>query len=154
VVETNGSPRSFSWQKDGVDLIDDLGISGSQSNTLTINNVQFLDAGQYQCIIEGYCNNVASDFALIGVLTGIEELNANGIKAYPNPSNGLINIDFENNVQSGNIEILNLNGALILSKQIHNQKETIDLSQFGDGMYFLYIKTRDKLLKTKIIIEK
>jgi hypothetical protein len=153
-VETSGGTQSYQWQKDGINLIDDSRINGSNNNTLNISNLNMGDLGVYTCQIQGYCNALSTNETLIGVISGIEELSNKGIKIYPNPSSGIIHLDFYNNKRINNLNITDLNGKKIVDKPIVNQKETIDLSGFGDGVYLINFTLENELIKTKIIIQK
>ena len=51
VQATGGAPMSYRWQLDGLYLTDGARISGSQSSTLSIANVQDYDAGGYSVVI-------------------------------------------------------------------------------------------------------
>jgi hypothetical protein len=65
----------------------------------------------------------------------------NSIDVYPNPSNGIFNIIITN--QSGDqyrkFEIVNAVGQLVMDFDIlpNEQKKSIDLSEFANGVYFL-----------------
>ena len=82
----------------------------------------------------------------------MEELAKNGINIYPNPSKGRFFIEFENLNELSNILVTNINGQNVLQKKITRNKEEIDLTGFGKGMYMLTISGNSKLIRTKIII--
>jgi len=75
------------------------------------------------------------------------------IKVYPNPSNGIVNLEVAN-VQATdlNITVINIQGQEVyrnVVKSAVTHKENINLSDFGQGMYFL--KVNDKV--TKLIVK-
>jgi len=79
------------------------------------------------------------------------------INVYPNPSNGIINIKFENTKpHSGNIEIFNEIGQLVFSKSFNSPTlfKTLDLRGLVKGNYILKIITKEGLFTKKINITK
>ncbi|MFA4853586.1 MAG: T9SS type A sorting domain-containing protein [Bacteroidales bacterium] len=89
------------------------------------------------------------------VVVGINDLivREGSITVYPNPSaDGKFTISSNSTISS--IEIYNVLGEKIYSKQINSEKADIDLSKQANGIYFYQIKNEKKILKTgKIIIE-
>jgi hypothetical protein len=60
-VKATGSPApTYQWLHDGVALVDDIRISGSGANLLTITNVQPGDAGGYSVIVSNPLGTVTS----------------------------------------------------------------------------------------------
>ena len=55
---------------------------------------------------------------------------------YPNPTNGIIKISPENNLE---FSVFDVNGITILE----GYDDTIDLSSFANGVYFLKLKTQN-----------
>ncbi len=81
-------------------------------------------------------------------------------KTYPNPSNGIINIEW-NDSESGNVnaQLYDLSGKLILEKnytsnKTFTNKEVLDLSNLNVGNYFLKIESDQKVGMEKIILQK
>jgi len=67
-VEATGTePLSYKWMKNGIELIDDDNISGVNTNTLTINNVQLSDAGSYTVVVTNSVGSVTSEAAVLTV---------------------------------------------------------------------------------------
>ncbi len=100
------------------------------------------------------CKNTITFVLTIDKCTGINEkaLTSNAISIYPNPSNGLINIDFgfEGNK---NIVIMNSIGTLINNLTTSNQTETIDLSHLAKGVYFIKVSSKISSGNYKVIVE-
>jgi hypothetical protein len=76
------------------------------------------------------------------------------IHVYPNPSSGLFTIEISNQ-QAATIEILDLTGKTIITKNIGEISGTfnMDLSGYAKGMYFVKIVSGDKIITEKLIIE-
>ena len=123
----------------------------NQSYTPTINGFYFSVVTDINgCII----NSDTINFIAIFV-----ETNAFGemIKVYPNPTAGIINIDFNKLVNSGKIVISNPLGIRIYEEkfgQISNLLKSIDLNKYANGIYFVDIQLIDKQFRYKIILNK
>jgi hypothetical protein len=76
-------------------------------------------------------------------------------KVYPNPSNGIINIDFENTDGIKRISIYNTLGQLIENKAIntHLTHYSFNLNENPKGLYFIGIETNNAILFKKVILE-
>ncbi len=72
---------------------------------------------------------------------------------YPNPSNGIINLEINEDV---NLLIYNSTGQLIMHKLLsakQNTKKTLDLSLFKRGIYFFQIDNGKETIREKVIIQ-
>jgi dienelactone hydrolase len=87
-------------------------------------------------------SNVAQDFdcELLGVNT--QEL---AIGLYPNPTNNIVNLEILEDVH---FELLSPLGQRLLEGNLTGDNKQIDLSQFPEGMYYLYIEGQiNKVIK-------
>jgi len=67
-VEATGTePLGYQWRKDGVELADDDRVSGSLTDTLTIDPVTPGDAGDYDVFVQNACGDATSDPATLTV---------------------------------------------------------------------------------------
>ena len=73
------------------------------------------------------------------------------VSVYPNPSNGVININIEDN-RDYSIEITNILGEIVMLKDI-NSNSTIDLGVFGKGTYLVKISNSELSKTERIVIE-
>ncbi len=71
--------------------------------------------------------------------TEIMKLEEAGIKMYPNPVTDIIHI--ENLQEKSTIFIFNMNGKLIIQKQVEEAKTKISVSDLPQGLYVLKIQT-------------
>ena len=80
------------------------------------------------------------------------------LNAYPNPTQGLINIDLTSII--GNTAIINIYntiGQQVYSENlgmIYEAKQQLDLSNLEKGTYLITIETAGQLLQQKIILQK
>ncbi|MEA3443636.1 MAG: choice-of-anchor J domain-containing protein [Bacteroidota bacterium] len=73
------------------------------------------------------------------------------VTIYPNPSTGLVNI---NNVEGASVVVYNVIGKVVTSIENANQFNTIDLSNYGVGTYFVKVITNDNTTTHKLSITK
>ena len=81
----------------------------------------------------------------------IEEASLNGVSVYPNPSTGLININFEDN-DNYDIEVTNIIGEIILLDKV-NSNTNIDLRNFDKGTYLIKVSNSKSSKTERIVIE-
>jgi chitinase len=88
---------------------------------------------------------------IFGVPTSIEseDSSENIFSVYPNPSGDNMSIDIPGHSGSPlNIRIFNMLGEIIFSEIMVSDNETIDISGFPKGIYFLYVdKYKKKIFK-------
>ena len=51
VVQGNGNLLQYQWRRDGVNLTDGVGVSGSATRLLTLSPVDALSGGSYDCVV-------------------------------------------------------------------------------------------------------
>ncbi len=69
--------------------------------------------------------------------------------AYPNPSNGFVNLDVENATE---VVVFDQTGRLIMRVKLNIGKTNLDLSALPQGIYFLKFKLADRIQLQKIVI--
>ena len=105
------------------------------------------EPGYYTYVLDGPdCDSVIG--LTLDVLLSVEELQEAAIQVWPNPTNGLLYIESEN---IDKMEICNILGQVVLTA---GKVETIDLSSFEKGVYFLMVSDKNGLKGvTKIVKE-
>ena len=79
---------------------------------------------------------------------GVNEVNKT-ISIFPNPAVNEIKLEGASNSK---IHILNQLGEIVLSKNVYNEKESIDCSQFAAGTYFIQVIQNNQLVQSKKIV--
>jgi endo-1,4-beta-D-glucanase Y len=80
------------------------------------------------------------------------ETQIEGITVYPNPSNGIVNID---GIQAGsNFIISNMQGQTVYQKKAREEEKKIDISYLVNGVYILTVDSNGSSKNLKIIINK
>jgi hypothetical protein len=89
----------------------------------------------------------------------VEDIYSNeNINIYPNPSNGLLNIDI--NIANGNdvtVEVVDLLGSVVYFKNLNNtsaQSLDVDLSNETNGVYFVKVKINEEVYTSKVTLTK
>ena len=90
----------------------------------------------------------------------VDEISSNeNIVIYPNPTKGIVSINFENNFNNENvsIKVIDMIGKIIYEKkniEIINSSINIYLDNVNNGVYFITIQRKDKIFSKKLIINK
>lgn len=75
------------------------------------------------------------------------------VSCYPNPTNGVLTIKFDQSVTLGiicNYAIFNMEGKLVKKGELNGSTTTIDISTINDGMYLLNLNSNLGTRKIKI----
>lgn len=77
----------------------------------------------------------------------------NTLKIYPNPTDGLLNIEVSQVNESTSIEVYNSLGQLVNKLDLISSLNTIDLKQLHSGIYFVKVLIENNCIVRKIIKE-
>ncbi|MCW3105181.1 MAG: hypothetical protein JWO09_3621 [Bacteroidetes bacterium] len=105
--------------------------------------------------VNGCTSTTCDTFTAVALTTGISK-NTNTITVHisPNPSaDGVFTLNTAN-VSKASISVYNIIGKKIMSREMTDGEQTIDLSAEANGSYFLTIKTEKEVITKKIIISK
>ena len=139
-LEVGGEHNIYQWYKD------DVLLSSQTSAMLDLANLELDDAGVYRCEIT---NSVVSELTLYSreiVLVMVETTHVDGdrifdsLKVYPNPTRDILYVESSS---VGKITIFNLDGKIVLKKQIINTQNEFDISTLVSGTYLLRFNTCD-----------
>lgn len=88
---------------------------------------------------------------VVSPCTGVNNVTADQLKitVYPNPSNGVFIVDAMD-LYINSIDVIDLNGKLILTKTINDTKATLDIQNFANGTYFIKINSTNGIQNLKI----
>ncbi len=75
------------------------------------------------------------------------------MKIYPNPTKGHVQIDFENLIGLKEIEIIDLQGKIILNFETEQNNYYIDLENLKRGVYILKCNNSNSIYHYKILKE-
>ena len=87
--------------------------------------------------------------------TGVEELlSQNNVNLYPNPTDGLLNINFDNyNSEVVNMQIIDLTGKVVKNGAFTNSFNKVDVSNLNKGIYFVKLQNGIFNESYKIVIQ-
>ncbi len=135
------------------------------SVTNSFNNLSTLDEAEFpigSTVVEWTVTDVMNNSETcsfevhINEFVGIESLQQNTVSVYPNPSNGIFNLEISarpSSVSSTNVSITDITGKIVYNQQLRSNKEQIiiDISTQVKGIYLLKIQTETSVYIEKII---
>lgn len=90
----------------------------------------------------------------IDVSTDINEILLQNVSIYPNPSNGIFNVNLNGITNQMNIEVYNVLGTLVQTLTFDNNTGLMDLSNLNNGVYIVKIIANNQTTTQKINIIK
>jgi hypothetical protein len=168
-TSASGSGITYQWQrsKNGgstwANLANSTIFTGVYTNSLNILSVPAsYNNNWYRCMItNSYCGPVYTDIAIltvtacrIGIVDTEETDSPSLIYAYPNPFESNISLAFQGYHEDSNIfvSVKDINGRMVYSKENHSPNETLIFgNEFGNGIYFVEVRTATALKVLKII---
>ena len=141
IVATSGF-TSYQWY-----FSDGTQISGATSNIFEPSTI-----GEYYVVVTD--NNCEISSYTIDYNISGWEIQKKEIKIYPNPTNGYINVEGFNLINS--VTIINYLGNQLLRVENKDNNKVItkiDLSNFAKGVYFMQIEQKKELTSFKITLQ-
>jgi len=128
-----------SWSPAYNGLISQFTVQGGRS-------VYFVAASYFQ----GETGTYLLEANITKSLTAVEDLPADAIRMYPNPATNLVTITSEG--QAMTLDIFDITGKEILSRQMSGTINTIDVSQMTKGLYIVKVQQGEKSSCQKLVI--
>jgi hypothetical protein len=89
----------------------------------------------------------------VTIKTGIEDLTLNAVKFYPNPTSGLVNVEFNSFPELGTtIQVFNQLGQSVMIRKAENQINQLNLSSNPNGLYYIKVITSKTSRTEKVIL--
>lgn len=143
---------AFSWARQIGGSGDDRGnavtIDGS-NNVLTAgsfsNTVDFdPNTGIYNMIsaggIDGFIQKMNQSGGAVRPQDGPDIARAMNASVFPNPTSGIIHVQFDHDIDNGRIQLFNLNGQLLLEQNnVVGISTRMDLSTISNGLYLVSV---------------
>ncbi|OYT15859.1 MAG: hypothetical protein B7C24_10800 [Bacteroidetes bacterium 4572_77] len=90
------------------------------------------------------------EFITVHNCTGVEDAVAFNLELYPNPNNGSFSLKLN---QMAQVEIINAIGRTVYTNEFIG-KETIDLSDSAEGVYFVKVQSETETIVHKIVVRR
>lgn len=84
-------------------------------------------------------------------LTPANDHESNTLDVSPNPSSGVVFLDSYID-EPKNVQIFNIGGQLVFSKEMFPGQNRLDLGQLGNGIYFMHLDINGKEYRSKISV--
>ncbi|MEL6987395.1 MAG: T9SS type A sorting domain-containing protein, partial [Bacteroidota bacterium] len=141
--------QNFEGAGEGVCRVYGVAYTGSLAD-LPGNNITNID-------LSDDCYNLSIDYITINRFTSGPTCNTSTVdlegiqyfKVFPNPSNGIVKISNESNLQIDNIEFINQLGQTQL---LNSNQTSFDLSHCKNGVYYLRIHSEKGVQTSKLLI--
>lgn len=97
----------------------------------------------YAVVVNEGCTGPKSNVLNVSLLT-IRPLNMSEMNIYPNPTTGMLTLDWGMEKMSGNVDIFTVTGQRVMNVLIEDaNSKTIDLTQLANGNYFVVIRNNN-----------
>ncbi|XOV66618.1 MAG: choice-of-anchor L domain-containing protein [Fluviicola sp.] len=140
-VAVNGDPFTYLWN------------TGATSQDIT-----FLLPGTYTVTITNVWGCTTTQTFEVKDVTGLEDLSSFELMVYPNPSQGIFNVEFNNaGTNDLHLKVTDATGRIVsdLGKlQDDEGSLQLDLSPYQTGMYFLQIESATHTIRVERLIVK
>ena len=118
-------------------------ISGQGTNEITVLWV----LGSPTCLVEVVAGDGSSceqsrELVITSITASIFETAKLNTRIFPNPSNGIFNIELET-TDRVDLSVMDLAGKVILTEQYASSIDRIDLSALQSGVYLLRLETKE-----------
>lgn len=132
------------------------------SNGATGNSTQtsFTSTGTFIYTVTGTdantCSNTATLSIKVNACIGLEELKQQALflSVFPNPGRDLIQIRLGETVENTTVQVLNLNGQLVLEQEVQNLSLSLNVSHLDAGAYLIrLLRDGQSLAVKKLLIE-
>ena len=102
----------------------------------------------------GECGESVLEKEVIADITSLDESIATQHVIYPNPSNGVFNIDFSSSTDLTDVSIrlYNINGEVVISKVAETSTERFDISSYPTGIYFIEINSGSEVNTYRLVV--
>jgi hypothetical protein len=152
-IKASGTNLSFQWRKDGIDLQNSRNYSGVNSPQLVICSADQSHAGIYDVCVSGACGDIYSDSAELFVALASGNVWIQRINVFPNPTSGVLNIEFPKAHKNITIQAEDFSGRLLWTETIEASKTfRTNMGHLPSGIYFIKIYTVSQSAVFKVFL--
>lgn len=161
IIGPDFSATSFEFSPEGTEISADFGVLQGSTGEDIFYDISAISTGGYICV--GHTNSFGNNYQVllskIGIngerdLTNTDFLDLatvlnpqvleNEIKIYPNPAQNHIHVNAEHSINL-TFDILGTNGKRILSGNMKDQADRIDISSLPSGLFILKLYEHSEL---------
>jgi len=141
VLTASTSAASYTWNSGATTLT--ISVSPTVTTTYSVSTT-----GTNSCVGNGIVT------VNVNACTGVTEIYVNSISVYPNPNNGILNIDLTSQfVQNSSLEIYDAIGKLVVKHSLDNELNTLNISTLTNGIYTFKVLNNTNLVKVGKLIK-
>jgi hypothetical protein len=114
-----------------------------------------LDGGTFGVFSFNDYSRTDAFVAKLNMLVGVEEYQSAGsLQIYPNPGTGNFSINTRDiGNKEMNVSVYNYLGELVKTTASNNEIITVDISTHDKGIYFVELRTENKIYRDKIVLQ-
>ena len=110
-------------------------------------------SGSYYVVVTEQCNQTSTCQAITLETSGLHNINDLQLTVYPNPTDGKINIQF-NEVQTNvEISVIDIQGRIVYTQSLNSEKELQLTLKEAPGIYLIQIETENIKTNRRIVIQ-
>ena len=97
--------------------------------------------------------NVSREFETI---SGIDDVNNIAFNIYPNPSNGVFNIELPELMEDVNVTVYDMRGQMITDYNVNQRtsdKMIVDLTGHATGAYMIKLETNGQVVTKRVMLK-
>jgi PKD repeat protein len=147
---SSGNPSTYSWSFPG----GTPSTSTSPSPTITYGVAGTYNVGLTVTNSNGSDTETLTNYLTVNNCSSINENVIKSYKFYPNPTENKLNLEFSTVNDINKIILIDINGKILIEKQLTNSKEVISLENISNGIYHLKLIGNSTVFVEKIEVKK
>jgi hypothetical protein len=141
VLTASTSATSYTWNTGATTM--SVSVSPIVTSTYTVN------------VSNGTaCIATSTIMVTVNACTGINEVYANSISVYPNPTSGMVNVILTSELlKNSTLEVYDALGKLVVKQVLINELNTINISNLNNGIYTFKVLNNSNIVKIGKIVK-
>ena len=86
-------------------------------------------------------------------LSGVEDISAEAVSAYPNPAKDVININLNGSLTSADLTVYDMAGKQVLVTSLNDTENQVNISSLASGMYIVKLINGNQVFDSKFVKE-
>ena len=114
--------------------------------------------GDYYCVVYDSQHCQSDTLLFSNHISGTDDINISNLLIYPNPSDGIINIEFSSDITLDfSVSLINVIGQVVIidKKELFSGEyvKQVDVSNYANGIYLIEVKTDSGVINKKLILQ-